>query len=244
MEERFFRAIPTADVSPIEDFEFSYRIPSFRCPNCSASYLVSHLSYPNLDPRDVLSEDELQLIDYGSRSSLNDNMAVLTCAKKLEQHFKVPVSAGAYFGALSLKILSRPKLDIEISLLQDLYIRRSMAHRLVEAGLKINFSNVSVNGKRAAGFDFVQLLAPIVAVGVLPDEVSFCSVCYRRSPNKVKVPCSLFDDPNLRKHLICKTINTDQLIISGTFVTASRQLGIKGFQEGKTILPVSVAKRG
>lgn len=227
--------------SPISDLHFRYRIPRFRCSECGNDEFAFHLGYPHLDPAEVLSPDELKLIDGRKPKIVDDPGILFEIARRLERHWHVPVTSGAHFLPLRIKATSRPRYDFDVLTFgSDFFIRRHAAERLLSEGFDFEYVPADAYGNRAQEADFVQCLVPIVAHCQLPPGATFCDRCHRASrPVSARPPTWLLESSAIRERPFFFALEVGFLYASVAFVEAAQRLLLKGLIDGKTLLGVT-----
>jgi hypothetical protein len=227
---------PDMDEEPVVGMEFTWRVPNgVDCPACGSSYPVLHLGYPHLDPTEVLSPSQARLLDH--KRCWDDSMddqekALRDCIEHLERHFFVPVFSGTYFGPLKIALGRKMKWDIVVlSTVPVLLGRRSAVEALRREGFDFEFIELMTTGKYASTADIVQLVAPIVGHGRLPEGMTYCKKCHGRQ-GKPKDwaefrSMPLFDTPEIHKYPFFSTVTCGGIYLSRSFFEATKKLGLK-----------------
>lgn len=227
------------DFTPVSDLDLCAQIPGFTCPSCGQSLITSWLSYPNLDVLEIVSKEERKRLGPVMRLKSSDE-EIIRIISRLRDRWAVPITAGTVVGPTRVKVTSKPKDDFHVLPNHiGFFCRRPAAKRLLQEGVPIQFVETPAKGKYGAEADYVEIVVPVMGRVQLPIEKTFCDHCLRYSPGK-SFPTVLLREHTPLDQPFFKTLENGVMIFSSEFIRIARQLGITGFVEGKTLLPVEV----
>ena len=238
---RFYQAGNFLENSPVSDLTLHAQIPDYTCPACGNDDITTNYSYPHLEIGEVVTKEERKKLGPVMRTRGN-NEEIAEIVWRLRRKWNIAVSAGTIFGPTSLKVTTKPKADFYVLVNHaGFFCKHSAAEKLLQAGIAIEYVKTPARGKWASEADYVELAVPVLGNQKLPPGKSFCPECLRYRPGRS------FRTILIEERLPCdraffKTIEAGVIIFSETFISTTKELGLTGFVEGKTLLPVTVAK--
>lgn len=239
---QFYQAGSFLDDSPITDVDLACNVPEFYCPACGASGITTFYNYPHLNPADTLSSTEIRKLGPVIRSK-GSNEEILQIVRRLRRQWNMPITAGTIFGPTRIKVGRKPKVDFCVLICHaGLFCRREAAEKLLRAGVAFNYVRSPAVGKYAPEADYVEFIVPVGGHCLLPRGKAFCDECLRYSPG------GSFETFLIREGLpaglpFFKLLEKSVIIFSSAFIALVNHLGLSGFVEGKTLLPVAVEGR-
>jgi hypothetical protein len=239
--KRFYQAGGSLENSPISDLHLHAQIPGYSCSVCRSDNITSWYNYPHLDISEVLSKDELKKLGPIIQTKGTDD-EIVEIVRRLRRKWNVPVAAGTIFGRTRLKVTTKPKMDFHVLVCHaGLFCRRPAAEKLRREGVPFDYVETPAKGKYAADADYVEFVVPVLGHTKLPSGYSFCNACLRYRPDG-SFRTVLLEEQLPADQPFFKTIEGGAIIFSSEFISTVRRTGLTGFVEGKTLLPVSVAK--
>jgi hypothetical protein len=226
------------DRSPISTFDLDVQIPKFKCPNCAQELITSYFSYPQLNVTELLSKQELRKMGPIIKQQ-STSVDILAIIEKLRNKWNVPITAGTAFGPTRITVTKKATVDFHVLVGHiGLFCKRAAATKLTNAGIMLEYVETPAKGKFADDADFVEIVVPVAGEEQVPQNKTFCWSCFRYSPGGSFRPVLLRNTVPLDR-LFFKTLQAGTIIFSGKFIELTRRLGLSGFVEGKTLLPVA-----
>ena len=227
--------------SPVSDFDLCAQIPGFTCSSCGESSITTLYNYPHRDAFEVISKEERKRLGPVTRARSTD-AEIIQIVERMRQKWGIPVTAGTIIGPTRVAVTSKPKVDFHVLVNHaGLFCRRLAAEKLVRAGLKIEFVETPAVGKYGAEAGYVEFVVPVRGHVQLPMEKEFCSTCFRYTPGG-SFPPVLLQEGLPANEPFFRTVEMGTIFFSGEFIEVVKRLGLTGFVDGETLLPVRIVE--